>query len=162
MRSTSTLKLLYLGEEKMAIRWDKFTIKAQEAIQHASDLASQHGNPELLPVHALVALTQDREGIVVPVLSKLGANPAVIEAQAMERVEALPKVSGGGATQAHLSNEMQKVLDQAFKEADKFKDEYVSTEHLLLALTQSKGDAQKMLAAAGVAYDAVLKALTSF
>src|SRR5947209_7130715 len=162
MRSTSTLKLLYLGEEKMAIRWDKFTIKAQEAIQHASDLASQHGNPELLPVHALVALTQDREGIVVPVLSKLGANPAVIEAQARERVEALLKVSGGGATQAHLSNEMQKVLDQAFKEADKFKDEYVSTEHLLLAITQNKNnDAQKILAAAGVTYDAVLKALTS-
>ena len=145
----------------MAIRWDKFTIKAQEAFQHASDLASQHGNPELLPVHLLVALTQDREGIVVPVLQKLGANPAVIEARAMERVEALPKVSGSGANQPHLSNELQNVLDQAFKEADKFKDEYVSTEHLLLALTQSKGDAQKMLAAAGVAYDAVLKALTS-
>jgi ATP-dependent Clp protease ATP-binding subunit ClpB len=134
----------------MAIRWDKFTVKSQEAIQHASELASQHGNPELLPVHVLVALTQDREGIVVPVLSKLGANPATIEAQAMERVEALPKVSGSGATQAHLSSEMQKVLDQAFKEADKFKDEYVSTEHLLLALTQSKGnEAQKILAAAG-------------
>ena len=94
----------------MAIRWDKFTIKSQEAFQHASDLASQHGNPELLPVHMLVVLARDREGIVVPVLSKLGANPTVIEAQAMERVEALPKVSGSGATQAHLSSEMQKVL----------------------------------------------------
>src|SRR5437764_11034351 len=146
----------------MAIRWDKFTIKAQEAFQHASDLASQHGNPELLPVHMLVVLVQDREGIVVPVLSKLGANPTVIEAQAMERVEALPKVSGSGATQAHLSSEMQRVLDQAFKEADKFKDEYVSTEHLLLSIAQNKSnDAQKILAAAGVTYEAVLKALTS-
>src|SRR5947207_15183460 len=146
----------------MAIRWDKFTIKSQEAFQHASDLASQHGNPELLPVHMLVVLVQDREGIVVPVLSKLGANPTVIEAQAMERVEALPKVSGSGATQAHLSSEMQKVLDQAFKEADKFKDEYVSTEHLLLAIAQNKSnDAQKILAAAGVTYNAILKALTS-
>src|SRR5436309_8780477 len=146
----------------MAIRWDKFTIKSQEAFQHASDLASQHGNPELLPVHMLVVLVQDREGIVVPVLSKLGANPAVIEAQAMERVEALPKVSGSGAAQAHLSAEMQRVLDQAFKEADKFKDEYVSTEHLLLAIAQNKSnDAQKILAAAGVTYDAVLRALTA-
>src|SRR5213595_454141 len=148
----------------MAIRWDKFTIKSQEAFQHASDLASQHGNPELLPVHMLVVLAQDREGIVVPVLSKLGTNPAVIEAQAMERVEALPKVSGSGATQAHLSSEMQKVLDQAFKEADKFKDEYVSTEHLLLAIAQNPNKdrndaAQKLLTARGITHGAILKAL---
>ena len=60
----------------MAIRWDKFTIKSQEAIQQASEIASQHGNPEMLPVHMLAALVRDREGIVAPVLTKLGADPS--------------------------------------------------------------------------------------
>src|SRR5215469_8170176 len=101
----------------MAIRWDKFTIKAQEAIQQASDIASQHGNPEMLPLHLLAALLQDREGIIVPVLTKLGANPANVLAQVMEAIERLPKVSGGGAMQARLSNSMEKALEQAFKEA---------------------------------------------
>ena len=146
----------------MAIRWDKFTIKAQEAIQQATDIASQNGNPELLPAHLLAALTQDREGIVVPVLSKLGVNPATIESQIMERIEKLPRVAGSGSQQPQLSAASQKVLDQAFKEADKFKDEYVSTEHLLLAITQEKNnDAYQVLAAAGVTHDAILKALTS-
>jgi ATP-dependent Clp protease ATP-binding subunit ClpB len=147
----------------MAIRWDKFTIKSQEAIQRANDLASQNGNPEILPVHLLAALVEDREGIVDPVLGKLGANPATIETEVQDRINRLPKVSGG-AQQAQLSAAMQKVLDQAFKEADKFKDEYVSTEHLLLAIMQDKdrnNEARQILANAGVSYDAILKALTA-
>jgi ATP-dependent Clp protease ATP-binding subunit ClpB len=147
----------------MAIRWDKFTIKAQEAIQQANDLASQHGNPEMLPLHLLAALLQDREGIVPPVLTKLGANPGNLEAQVQERLERLPKVSGAAA-QPHLSAAMQKVLDQAFKEADKFKDEYVSTEHLLLAIAGDKdkgNEARQVLADAGASYDAILKSLTA-
>jgi ATP-dependent Clp protease ATP-binding subunit ClpB len=147
----------------MAIRWDKFTIKAQEAIQQANDLASQHGNPEMLPLHLLAALLQDREGIVPPVLTKLGANPGSLEAQILERIDRLPKVSGVAA-QPHLSAAMQKVLDQAFKEADKFKDEYVSTEHLLLAMAGDKdkgNEARQVLAEAGAGYDAILKSLTA-
>ena len=147
----------------MAIRWDKFTIKAQEAIQRANDLASQNGNPEILPVHLLAALVEDREGIVDPVLGKLGANPATIENQVRERIDRLPKVSGA-AQQAHLSAAAQKILDQAFKEADKFKDEYVSTEHLLLAIMHTKdrdNEARQILSEAGVTYDAILKALTA-
>jgi ATP-dependent Clp protease ATP-binding subunit ClpB len=146
----------------MAIRWDKFTIKAQEAIQAANDLASQHGNPEMLPAHLLAALLEDREGIVVPVLERIGANGQAILAEARRAVERLPKVSGGGATQASLSAAASRVLDQAFKEADNFKDEYVSTEHLLLAIAQAKGDpAQALLAQQGATHDAILKALTS-
>jgi ATP-dependent Clp protease ATP-binding subunit ClpB len=149
----------------MAIRWDKFTIKSQEAIQQANDLASQHGNPEMLPLHLLAALLKDREGIVTPVLAKLGANPATLEAEALERIDRLPKVSGAAA-QPHLSAAMQKVLDQAFKEADKFKDEYVSTEHLLLAMVHDKDksksdDARQILTSSGAGYDAILKALTA-
>jgi len=146
----------------MPIRWDKFTIKVQEAIQAANDLASQHGNPELQPVHVLAALLEDREGIVVPVLERIGADGQTILAGARAQIERLPKVSGGGATQASLSAAVSRVLDQAFKEADNFKDEYVSTEHLLLAIAQAKGDAaQSLLAQQGATHDAILKALTS-
>ena len=147
----------------MAIRWDKFTIKAQEAIQQANEAASQHGNPEMLPLHLLAALLQDSEGIVVPVLTKLGVNASSLQSQVTERIERLPKVSGAAA-QPHLSAAMSKVLDQAFKEADTFKDEYVSTEHLLLAMVRDKdkgNEARQLLAAAGAEYDAILKALTS-
>src|SRR5262249_25532030 len=147
----------------MAIRWDKFTIKSQEAIQQANDLASQHGNGEMVTVHLVGALLKDHEGIVSPVLAKLGANPATLEAAAFERIDRLPKVSGSAA-QPQLSAGMQKVLDQAFKEADKFKDEYVSTEHLLLALVHDKdesNDARQILTSAGASYDAILKALTA-
>src|SRR5580700_7077203 len=127
----------------MAIRWDKFTVKAQEAVQRANDLASEHGNPELLPIHLLAALLEDKEGIVAPVLEKL------------------PKVSGEAA-QAALSNATNKLLEQAFKEAANFKDEYVSTEHLLLAITHLKQDAaQQILARHGATHDAILKALTA-
>src|SRR5512144_1305579 len=108
----------------MAIRWDKFTVKAQEAVQRAVELASQNGNPEVLPVHLIAALVEDREGIVVPVLEKIGAGPQQVLADMNRAIESLPKVSGGAA-QPQLSNSAQQLLDQAFKEADNFKDEYV-------------------------------------
>jgi ATP-dependent Clp protease ATP-binding subunit ClpB len=141
----------------MAIRWDKFTVKAQEAIQQASEIAGQHGNPEILPLHLLAVLLRDQEGIVVPVLAKLGVNPATLSGLIMETVERLPKVSGASA-QPQISAVLQKMLDQAFKEADTFKDEYVSTEHLLLAMAK---EARQLLVAAGADYDAILKALTA-
>jgi ATP-dependent Clp protease ATP-binding subunit ClpB len=146
----------------MAIRWDKLTVKAQEAVQKANDVASEHGNPELLPMHLLAALAEDAEGIIVPVLQKTGANAQTVASEARAEVERLPKVSGGGAMQATLSAAAQKVLEQAFKQADQMKDEYVSTEHILLALAKQKSDAaQQILARYGVTYDAVLKALAS-
>jgi ATP-dependent Clp protease ATP-binding subunit ClpB len=145
----------------MAIRWDKFTVKAQEAVQRANDVASENGNPELLPVHLLIALLEDREGIVPPILEKIGIGPQAVLAELNQAVERLPKVSGG-ANQASMSPAMNQLLERAFKEADNFKDEYVSTEHLLLAATQSKRDpAQEILVRNGATYDAILKALTA-
>ncbi len=145
----------------MAIRWDKLTVKAQAAVQRATEVASERGNPELLPMHLLVALLEDREGIVAPVLEKVGAGPQAILAQANQVLEDLPRVSGGAA-QPGLSATAQRLLDQAFKEADNFKDEYVSTEHLLLAMTDQRGDrAHDLLARHGATHDAVLKALTA-
>jgi ATP-dependent Clp protease ATP-binding subunit ClpB len=146
----------------MPIRWDKFTLKAQESVQRANDLASEHGNPEMLPAHLLAALVEDKEGIVSPVLEKIGIGAQAVLHECYREIERLPKVSGQGATQATLSQAVNQLLERAFKEADNFKDEYVSTEHLLLAITQLKRDAaQEILAHHGATHDAILKALTA-
>jgi ATP-dependent Clp protease ATP-binding subunit ClpB len=145
----------------MAIRWDKFTVKGQEAVQRASELASEHGNPELLPLHMLAALVEDREGIVPPVLEKIGIGVQSILNDLYKEMDRLPKVSGGAA-QPTMSQGLNQLLDRAFKEADNFKDEYVSTEHLLLAATELKRDAaQEILARHGANHDAILRALTA-
>src|SRR5581483_9526377 len=111
--------------------------------------------------HLLLALVDDREGIVPPVLEKIGVSVEAIAADARALVERLPKVSGGGATQAQLSAKASKVLESAFKEAERFKDEFVSTEHLLLAIADAKDEAAKLLSAQGATRDAILKALTT-
>jgi ATP-dependent Clp protease ATP-binding subunit ClpB len=144
----------------MAIRWDKFTLKAQEAVQRGNELASEHGNPELLPLHLLGALLEDREGIVPPILEKIGIAPQGVLNDVYNAIGKLPKVSGA-TSQASLSSASSQLLERAFKDADNFKDEYVSTEHLLLAATDLKRDpAQEILARHGATHDAILKALT--
>jgi ATP-dependent Clp protease ATP-binding subunit ClpB len=152
----------------MAIRWDKFTVKAQEAVQRANELASEHGNPEMTPAHLLAALVEDREGIVAPVLEKIGIGPQAVLSDLYKEIEKLPKVSGSsGAQQPSMSSQINQVLEKSFKEADGFKDEYVSTEHMLLALASLKRDlkhgdsAQELLARHGATHDAILKALTA-
>src|SRR6478609_729649 len=87
----------------MAIRWEKLTVKAQEAVQRGNDLASEHGNPELLPLHLLAALLEDKEGIILPVLEKIGIGPQAVLSETYRGIERLPKVSGGGAAQVSLS-----------------------------------------------------------
>jgi ATP-dependent Clp protease ATP-binding subunit ClpB len=146
----------------MAIRWDKLTVKAQEAVQRANDLASEHGNPELQPVHILAALLEDHEGIVAPLLERVGLQAPAVQSEAMAQIERLPKVSGGGAAQASLSPASNQLLENAFKEAANFKDEFVSTEHMLLGMTKLKRDpAQEILSKAGATYDNILRGLTS-
>ncbi|WP_446744672.1 ATP-dependent chaperone ClpB [Silvibacterium acidisoli] len=145
----------------MAVRWDKFTLKSQEAVQAASQMAAENGNPEVLPLHLLAALLEDQDGIIVPVLEKVGVPASQLNAKTQEAVGKLPKVSGGSA-QPGASNALNKIFDQAFKEAGHFKDEYVSTEHLLLALADQKNDgAQLLLASFGATHDTILKGLTT-
>ena len=145
----------------MAIRWDKFTLKSQEAVQAASQLATENGNPEILPLHLLASLLEDKEGVIVPVLEKVGVPTAQLRAKAQESLGHLPKVSGS-STQPGMSAALNKIFDRAFKEAENFKDEYVSTEHLLLALADAKNDgAQLLLASLGATHDAILKGLTT-
>jgi ATP-dependent Clp protease ATP-binding subunit ClpB len=145
----------------MAIRWDKFTLKSQEAIQKASSLANENGQPEVMPIHLLTALVEDKEGIIVPLLQKVGIPTEQLLASAHQAIAGLPKVSGA-TSEPGLSTSMQKVLNDASKEAQDFKDEYVSTEHLLLALAQQKKDpAQLLLASLGATREAILQGLTS-
>ena len=145
----------------MAIRWDKLTVKSGEAVQAAQNHATENGNPEILPVHLMAALLEDREGIVVPVLEKIGVPVEQMLAAVNGAIAKLPKVQGS-SQQPQMSNALSKVIDQAFKEAENFKDEYVSTEHMLLALTHVKNDAvQGALATFGATHAAVLQALTA-
>ena len=145
----------------MAIRWDKFTVKSQEAIQQAQAHAAELGNPELQPVHVLLALVEDREGVVPAVLEKIGVPVERLETELHRIEEKLPRVAGAAA-QPGLSQTLTRALEQAFKEASNFKDEYVSTEHLLLGIAHLKGDAATdALSGLGATRDAVLKALTA-
>jgi ATP-dependent Clp protease ATP-binding subunit ClpB len=144
----------------MAIKWDRLTVKSQEAVQAAGGHAGENGNPEVQPLHLMAALLEDREGVVIPVLEKIGVPVEQLLSGVNSAVEKLPKVQGGG--QPGLSTALQKVLEQGFKEAENFKDEYVSTEHLLLALSKAKNDpVQLALAALGGTYEAILKALSA-
>ena len=142
------------------MRWEKLTVKSQESLQQAQTLAGDNGNAEVLPAHLMVALLEDREGVVRPVLEKAGVATEQVLAAANGLVTRLPKVQGG--TQPGIGVGLQKVMDKAFKEAESFKDEYVSTEHLLLALEQEKdGAVGAVLRTAGATHDGLLKALTA-
>src|SRR3984885_15210782 len=144
----------------MAIKWDRLTVKSQEAVQAAGGYAAENGNPEVLPLHLMAALLEDREGVVIPVLEKVGVPVEQLLSGVNSGIAKLPKVQGGG--QPGMGAAMQKVLEQAFKEAENFKDEYVSTEHLLLALSKAKSDpVQLALAALGGTHEAILKALSA-
>jgi ATP-dependent Clp protease ATP-binding subunit ClpB len=145
----------------MAIRWDKFTVKSQQAMQQAQSRAAELGNPEVQPVHLLLALVEDREGVIPSVLEKIGVPTERLEHDLHQIEEKLPRVAGA-ASQPGLSQALNKALEQAFREAANFKDEYVSTEHLLLGAAHVKGDAARdALLALGATHEAILKALTA-
>src|SRR5580698_9435675 len=104
----------------MAIRWDKFTVKSQQAMQQAQTRAAELGNPEVQPVHLLLALVEDREGVIPSVLEKIGVPTERLEHDLRQIEEKLPRVAGAAA-QPGLSQALNKILDQAFKEAANFK-----------------------------------------
>lgn len=143
----------------MAINFNKLTIKSQEAIQNAQEIASSYSNQQIEPEHLFAALIQDKEGIVISTIQKLGANADLLKIKVGELLEKLPKVSGAGTGQ-NFSNETNSVLETAFKEALNLKDEYVSTEHILLALTEAKrSPVSELLKSQGITKNNVLKAL---
>jgi len=142
------------------MRFDKFTVKSQELIQNSQALASQHNNQQIEPEHLLVAMLQEQEGIAGGMLRKLGVSTAEVAQAAAAAVDKLPKVSGAGTAEAYISSRSKKVLEAAFAEATKMKDEYVSIEHIFLAIVDEKsGEAAGILSKAGVTRDSILKAL---
>ena len=144
----------------MAIRWDKFTVKSQEAVQAANGVAGDNGNPELLPLHLLSALLADKDGVILPVLEKIGVPTVQLDGKTKEALAKLPRIAGG--SQPGMSQALQRVFDQGSREAENFKDDYVSTEHLLLALAEAKNDgAGLLLASFGATHEAILKSLSA-
>ena len=139
------------------MRLDKLTIKAQEALAASQNLAAERHHSEINPLHVLASLLQDKDGIIRPILSKLGADPERIASVADSELKRLPSVSGGA--NLGLSRELQEVLNAAQKEADRLKDEYLSTEHLLLALASVPSPAKEILSVMAVDHKAILSAL---
>src|SRR5256712_2029105 len=142
------------------IRFDKLTLKGQEALQSAQSHAQEKGNPQVSPEHLLWALVEQKEGVVLPILQKLGVNLQTVARDLADLVAKLPKVQG--QAEVHISPSLNRILEDAFKEADQFKDEYVSTEHLLIALSNAKSEpVSRLLQLHGVTKDAILKVLVS-
>ncbi|MDO7681138.1 MAG: ATP-dependent chaperone ClpB [Pirellulales bacterium] len=132
----------------MAFRFDKFTIKAQEAVQRAVDLAADRGNPQTTPVHLLFALLAENEGIVRPLLEKIGVDRGHLERIIEAELSHLPKVAGGAQPQP--DQELVKVFEIATSESGTMKDDFVSTDHLLIALSKAPSKAQNVLKLAAV------------
>ena len=116
----------------MALRFDKLTVKAQEALQAAQEMAARSGQQQIEPLHLLWALVAQGDGVVPPLLEKLGVPPTTLASEVEKQIERLPKVSG--VSEQYLSKASNDVLQRAFDEAQRLKDEYVSTEHILLAI----------------------------
>src|ERR1700712_4146754 len=139
------------------MRFDKYTIKAQESVARAQELAQQRNHAEILPLHLLAALlSEDDEGVVRPLLQKIGANIGRVQQIIDSELDRLPTATG---TQLGMNRSTQDVFAQAQKDADRLKDEYVSTEHLLLGLAQVKSGAKEILDVNAVTHDAILAAL---
>lgn len=145
----------------MAINPNKLTVKSQQALQAAAEIASSYGNSQVEPEHLLAALVQDAEGVVVALLRKLGVNIDQLRIRVTTLLEKLPKVTGVAAANQFASNTLNKVFDAARLEAETLKDEFISTEHLVLAILADNSPIAKLLKEQGVTKQALLTALKS-
>ena len=140
------------------MRLDKFTIKSQELIQNAQNLAGQNSNQQIEPEHLLSVMLAEQEGMTAAILQKLGVSPGPIRQELVQVIDGLPKVSGAG--DVYISQRTKNVLDSAFSEAAKMKDQYVSIEHILLVISDEKdGEAAKILGRYGITRESILKVL---
>jgi ATP-dependent Clp protease ATP-binding subunit ClpB len=140
------------------LRFDKMTVKAQEAVQESQEIAGRHENQAIEPLHLLVALVEQKDGVVPPLLARLGIRSELLMQDVDREISRLPKVQGFG--QHNMSRALNDVLERSFDEAQKFKDEYVSTEHLFLAIAAAESDpAGRLLKKHGASHEAILQAL---
>ncbi|HYA91010.1 MAG TPA: ATP-dependent chaperone ClpB [Thermodesulfobacteriota bacterium] len=139
---------------------EKFTLKAQEALQEAKSIAEGKHHQQIDVEHLLLALLGQKEGIVIPILQKLGSNPDLVASQLGDELNRIPQVTGRGTGQVYLSSRLNEILNNAWKEAERLKDEYLSTEHLLIAIADEKqGAAFQILQRSGVTKDAIFRVL---
>ena len=140
------------------MRFDKFTVKSQELIQNAQSLASRQNNQQIEPEHLLSAMLGESEGITSSILRKLGVSPASVNQELLLAMNRFPRITG--AAEVYISQRTKSILDAAFSESDKMKDQYVSIEHILLAVSDEKtGDAARILGRNGITREAILKVL---
>ncbi len=144
------------------MRLDKFTIKAQEALQEAQGITEKHEHQQIEPEHLLIALLHQSEGVVPQIFQKMGISIPVTLAQLEEALKKVPKVYGVDSGQIYISPRLKKILDRSLLEAEHLKDSYVSTEHLLLAMTEDQeGAAARLLASLGINKDGLYKVLAT-
>ncbi len=142
---------------KNRIQFDKLTLKSQELFQSANSIASMANNQAIEPLHFLKAMLEDAQGIGIAIISKIGAAPEKINSEIDAAINKIPQVTG--SAERYLSENSRKMLETAFSEADKMKDQYVSLEHILIALTSCPGDTAVILKNNGVTRDSILKVL---
>ncbi|MDD5759160.1 MAG: ATP-dependent chaperone ClpB [Desulfobulbaceae bacterium] len=140
---------------------DKFTIKSQEALQSAQGIAEQNGQQEMIAPHLLAAILQQPDGVVIPVLKKMEIDLTTVTGETERLLASLPKISGSGFGQVTISQNLKRVLDQAFSVAKTMQDDYVSQEHLFLAILDEKGPSASMLQRLGINKDSFLKAMVA-
>ena len=144
------------------MQFDKLTVKSQEAIQAAQQLAASNNNQEIGVAHLTKAILEQPEGAVVPVLQKMGVDPSRLLAEVNRLIESIPQVSGSGAGQAYLSNELRQLIEKSFTTASKMKDDFVSQEHLFLTIIQDgKSACAKSFKQLGIDEKSFLTALTT-
>ncbi|MBN1761978.1 MAG: ATP-dependent chaperone ClpB [Methanomicrobia archaeon] len=146
------------------MRLDKLTVKAQEALQEAKNLADTYNQQQVDVEHLLLALVEQPEGIVIPILQKIGVDIGQLKSRINEHLESQPQVygGGGGVDQLYISPRLNKVLEAAWKEAQAMKDEYMSTEHMLLAIAdETDAGSPELLKGLGATKDRIFEALTS-
>jgi ATP-dependent Clp protease ATP-binding subunit ClpB len=142
------------------VRFEKMTVKAQEALQSAQEIAARHENQQIEPIHLLAALAAQTDGVVPPLLARLGIRAEALSQDVEREIGRLPRVTG--FAQQHMGKPLNDVLERAFEEAQRFKDEYVSTEHMFLAIAgRDRDPAGQLLKKHGASHEAILQALTS-
>ena len=154
------LRLTRPRRRSLIMNFNKFTVKSQEAVQSAQEIASSYGNQVIEPEHLLAALIQDSEGAVVPILQKAGANLNFLKIKMNEVLDRLPKVSGAGLGNQNISQNLGRVFERAQKQAQDLHDEFISTEHLLLGLVEaSDSNAGRLLRDQGITTEVIYAAL---
>src|SRR5437660_1498705 len=143
------------------IRFDRLTVKSQEALADAQKLAERAGHQQIDAEHLALALVGQKEGLPQTLLQKLGVDPAVLARELEAELKKLPQVSGSGAGQVTITPRVNDVFSAAEQEAERFKDEYISTEHLLLAIADAGGAAAGIFKRQGVSKDRLYAALTA-